>query len=100
MAVESGFEWAWKTTLANVTLETAYNGASTRAEKAEAKQSFDDTMNAMLPDDIKETPQFEYYTALETLNNTLYASSSATDRNAAMTTFLESLAEIDVNADE
>jgi len=94
MAVETAYEWAWNYSLATAKMLNSMNAAETsgsRSDKTTAMDTFAETMKGMLPEDAVSSPQFQYFSAVNTLNNTLYSATSAADKQSAMDAFYSSL---------
>lgn len=99
MAVESAYEFGWKYSLATAKMLNsvkAADQAGSKADRATAMNTFSETMKGMIPDAAQSSPQFQYFTALDTLNNALYAAGSNTEKQSAMDAFYSSLDSITV----
>ncbi len=94
MAVETAYEWAWNYTLATAKMLNSFDAAEksgSRTEKTTAMDSFAETMKGMLPEEATASPQFQYFSAVNTLNNALYSATGSTEKQAAMDAFYSSL---------
>jgi len=94
MAVESAYEFGWQYSLATAKMLNSVKAADqsgSKTDKATAMNTFAETMSGMIPEEAQSSPQFQYFTALNTLNNALYAAGSNSDKQTAMDTFYSTL---------
>lgn len=94
MAVESAYEFGWQYSLATAKMLNSVKAADqsgSKADRATAMNTFSETMKGMIPDEAQSSPQFQYFSALDKLNNALYAAGSNSEKQSAMDAFYSSL---------